>query len=85
MDLFPGFQCASNCSEYLYAHLTVRLLSVQVKTEEDVVEAIKTSRGPKKDSLCFIEVIVHKDDTSKELLEWGSRVSTANGRPPNPQ
>jgi len=59
--------------------------TVKVKTEEEVVEAIKTSLGPKKDCLCFIEVIVHKDDTSKELLEWGSRVSAANGRPPNPQ
>ncbi|XWS67265.1 hypothetical protein CRYUN_Cryun05aG0272600 [Craigia yunnanensis] len=38
-----------------------------------------------KDCLCFIEVIVHKDDTSKELLKWGSRVSTANSRPPNPR
>jgi len=57
----------------------------KVKCEEDLVEAIKTATGPMKDSLCFIEVIVHKDDTSKELLEWGSRVSAANGRPPNPQ
>ncbi|MCI63540.1 pyruvate decarboxylase isozyme, partial [Trifolium medium] len=38
--------------------------------EEELVEAIATATGPKKDSLCFIEVIVHKDDTSKELLEW---------------
>jgi pyruvate decarboxylase len=58
---------------------------VQVKTEEEVVEAIKISLGPKKDFLCFIKVIVHKDDTSKELLEWGSRASTLNNRPPNPQ
>ncbi|KAL9255209.1 Pyruvate decarboxylase 4-like protein [Drosera capensis] len=57
----------------------------KVKTEEDLVAAIATATGEKKDSLCFIEVIVHKDDTSKELLEWGSRVSAANGRPPNPQ
>jgi pyruvate decarboxylase len=42
-------------------------------------------RGPKKDCLCFLECILHKDDTSKELLEWGSRVSAANSRPPNPQ
>jgi len=49
------------------------------------VEAIATATGPKKDSFCFIEVIVHKDDTSKELLEWGSRVSAANSRLPNPQ
>ena len=49
------------------------------------MEAIDTATGPKKDCFCFIEVIVHKDDTSKELLEWGSRVSAANSRPPNPQ
>ncbi|KAG5253397.1 pyruvate decarboxylase [Salix suchowensis] len=59
--------------------------TAKVFCEEDLVEAIETATGPKKDSLCFIEVIVHKDDTSKELLEWGSRVSAANSRPPNPQ
>ncbi|KAL9257249.1 Pyruvate decarboxylase 1-like protein [Drosera capensis] len=59
--------------------------TAKVKTEEDLVEAIATCTGEQKDSLCFIEVIVHKDDTSKELLEWGSRVSAANSRPPNPQ
>ncbi|KVH94118.1 Thiamine pyrophosphate enzyme, N-terminal TPP-binding domain-containing protein [Cynara cardunculus var. scolymus] len=48
-------------------------------------EAISTATGEKEDHLCFIEVIVHKDDTSKELLEWGSRVCSANARPPNPQ
>ncbi|KAK1265645.1 Pyruvate decarboxylase 4 [Acorus gramineus] len=57
----------------------------KVTCEEELTEAIKTATGPKKDSLCFIEVIAHKDDTSKELLEWGSRVSAANSRPPNPQ
>ncbi|KAK6124314.1 hypothetical protein DH2020_041935 [Rehmannia glutinosa] len=56
-----------------------------VKTEDELVEAIATATGTHKESLCFIEVFVHKDDTSKELLEWGSRVSAANGRPPNPQ
>ncbi|XP_077239327.1 pyruvate decarboxylase 2-like [Tasmannia lanceolata] len=59
--------------------------TVKVQCEEELKEAIETVMGPKKDSLCFIEVIVHKDDTSKELLEWGSRVSAANSRPPNPQ
>eukprot|EP00253_Pinus_taeda_P030663 PITA_30663 len=59
--------------------------TAKVKMEEEAVEAIKTALGPKKDCLCFIEVIVHKDDTSKELLEWGSRVSVANSRPPIPQ
>ncbi|KAB5552189.1 hypothetical protein DKX38_009500 [Salix brachista] len=53
--------------------------------EDELAEAIGTATGPEKDSLCFIEVIVHKDDTSKELLQWGSRVSAANSRQPNPQ
>ncbi|OEL24652.1 Pyruvate decarboxylase 1 [Dichanthelium oligosanthes] len=57
----------------------------KVRTEEELKEAIATATCDKKDCLCFIEVIVHKDDTSKELLEWGSRVSAANSRPPNPQ
>jgi TPP-dependent 2-oxoacid decarboxylase len=58
---------------------------IQVRTEDELTAAIATATGEQKDSLCFIEVFVHKDDTSKELLEWGSRVSAANGRPPNPQ
>ncbi|KAK1281333.1 Pyruvate decarboxylase 2 [Acorus gramineus] len=59
--------------------------TAKASCEEELVEAIKMAMGPMKDCLCFIEVIVHKDDTSKELLEWGSRVSAANSRPPNPQ
>ncbi|KAL5989572.1 Pyruvate decarboxylase 1 [Asimina triloba] len=59
--------------------------TTKVRTEEELLEAIKTAEGPHEASLCFIEVILHKDDTSKELLEWGSRVAAANGRPPNPQ
>ncbi|VAH89875.1 unnamed protein product [Triticum turgidum subsp. durum] len=58
--------------------------TAKVKCEEELTAAIETALGEKKDSLCFIEVIAHKDDTSKELLEWGSRVSAANSRPPNP-
>ncbi|XP_062160828.1 pyruvate decarboxylase 1 [Alnus glutinosa] len=59
--------------------------TAKVRTEDELTEAIATATGARKDSLCFIEVFVHKDDTSKELLEWGSRVSAANSRPPNPQ
>ena len=58
---------------------------LQVRCEKELVEAVETTMGDKKDCVCFIEVIVHKDDTSKELLEWGSRVSAANSRPSNPQ
>ncbi|KAF3451376.1 hypothetical protein FNV43_RR07471 [Rhamnella rubrinervis] len=59
--------------------------TAKVRTEDELTEAIAAATGAHKDSLCFIEVFVHKDDTSKELLEWGSRVSAANSRPPNPQ
>ncbi|KAG6640225.1 hypothetical protein I3843_10G149900 [Carya illinoinensis] len=59
--------------------------TTKVHCEEELIEAIEKATGAKKDCLCFLEVIVHKDDTSKELLEWGSRVSAANSRPPNPQ
>ncbi|KAI9120913.1 hypothetical protein K1719_007946 [Acacia pycnantha] len=59
--------------------------TTKVRTEDDLTEATATATGPKKDSLCFIEVFVHKYDTSKELLEWGSHVAAANCRPPNPQ
>ncbi|RVW83987.1 Pyruvate decarboxylase 2 [Vitis vinifera] len=57
--------------------------TTKVVCEEDLINAIETATGSKKDCFCFIEVIAHKDDTSKELLEWGSRVSAANSRPPN--
>ncbi|KAA8517436.1 hypothetical protein F0562_017729 [Nyssa sinensis] len=59
--------------------------TAKVRCEEELIEAIETTTGAKKNCLCFIEVIVHKDDTSKELLEWGTRVAAANSRPPNPQ
>eukprot|EP00262_Sarcandra_glabra_P013682 TRINITY_DN385_c0_g2_i11.p1 TRINITY_DN385_c0_g2~~TRINITY_DN385_c0_g2_i11.p1 ORF type:complete len:582 (+),score=55.01 TRINITY_DN385_c0_g2_i11:179-1924(+) len=57
----------------------------KVRTEEELITAIEAAKGEQADCLCFIEVLLHKDDTSKELLEWGSRVSAANSRPPNPQ
>ncbi|KAI4340335.1 hypothetical protein MLD38_025184 [Melastoma candidum] len=59
--------------------------TAKVRCERELIEAITTATEEKVDCLCFIEVIVHKDDTSKELLEWGSRVCSANSRPPNPQ
>ncbi|KAK6927104.1 Thiamine pyrophosphate enzyme, central domain [Dillenia turbinata] len=58
--------------------------TMKVRCEEELIEAIKIATGEKKDCLCFIEVICHRDDTSKELLEWGSRASAANSRPPVP-
>ncbi|XP_047983646.1 pyruvate decarboxylase 1-like [Salvia hispanica] len=51
--------------------------------EEELIEAIDGAMGAYKSCLCFIEVILHKDDTSKELLQMGTRFSAANSRPPN--
>lgn len=59
--------------------------ATKVTNEPQLIAAIATATTDKKDAFCFIEVICHKDDTSKELLEWGSRVSAANGRPPSIQ
>ena len=47
---------------------------------KELADAIKYSLS--RDGLCLIEVIIDRDDCSKELLEWGSRVSSNNGRPP---
>ena len=55
---------------------------LQVGTEEELAEALAAAAGPERDSLVFIEALIHRDDCSAELLEWGSRVSAANSRPP---
>ncbi|KAK3406835.1 hypothetical protein EUGRSUZ_K02968 [Eucalyptus grandis] len=59
--------------------------TTKVCCEEELAEVIKTANGPKKDCLCFIEVIVHRDDTSKELLPFGGRLAAANSRAPIPR
>ncbi|PHT72471.1 hypothetical protein T459_23256 [Capsicum annuum] len=46
--------------------------TTKVYYEEEWVEAIERTNGAKKGCLCIIEMIVHNDDTSNELLEWGS-------------
>ncbi|DBA80991.1 TPA: Pyruvate decarboxylase 3 [Trebouxia sp. C0005] len=60
------------------------VFSTKARTEEQLKEAIEQAHK-NDDKLCFIECFTHRDDCSKELLEWGSRVASANGRPPNPQ
>ncbi|KHN26768.1 Pyruvate decarboxylase isozyme 2 [Glycine soja] len=56
--------------------------TAKVHCEEELTEAIETAMESKKNSLCFIEVIVHKDDTSKELLQLGCIFAAFNSRPP---
>ncbi|MBI2784954.1 MAG: pyruvate decarboxylase [Legionella longbeachae] len=54
--------------------------SYVVKTNQELLTAIADAQ--KNDALCFIEVILDKDDCNKNLLEWGSRVANYNSRPP---
>ena len=54
--------------------------STKVTTEGELAKAIK--KALKHDGVVLIEVIIDRDDCSKELLEWGSHVSANNGRPP---
>lgn len=58
-----------------------RVWTAKANTERQLEEALATAKATT-DKLCFIEVFVDKDDCSKELLEWGSRVAAANSRPP---
>jgi pyruvate decarboxylase len=60
------------------------LWTAKVQTEPELKAALQKAQEHH-DKLCFIEVLVHRDDCSRELLEWGSRVASANSRPPNPQ
>ena len=60
----------------------VWILNEQVETEEELVKAIEMATGDKNECLCFIEAIVHRDDTSKELLDFGNKLAATNSRPP---
>jgi len=54
--------------------------SARVRTEGELDKAVKQALSH--EGLSLIEVMIDRDDCSKELLEWGSRVSANNGRPP---
>ncbi len=55
--------------------------SCRVKTEGELENAIKKAISHK-GGPSLIEVVLDRDDCSKELLEWGSRVASNNARPP---
>jgi len=54
--------------------------STKVATAHELEGAI--AKAKEHDGLVFIECLLDRDDCSKELLQWGSRVASANGRPP---
>lgn len=49
-------------------------------THQALLDAIQEAKQA--DTLCFIEVILDKDDCNKNLLAWGARVAAYNSRPP---
>jgi len=51
----------------------------RVGTEEELVDAVAFARDH--EGVALIECVIDRDDCSKELLEWGSRVAAANSRP----
>ncbi|CAL8464627.1 g4162 [Coccomyxa elongata] len=58
------------------------LYTAKVKTEEDLKSTLAAVGGEHKDKLCFVEVKLHPEDCSRELLEWGARISMYNSRKP---
>ncbi|GLC35760.1 hypothetical protein PLESTB_000491400 [Pleodorina starrii] len=56
-----------------------KLWTAEARTEPELQAAISEA-VQRRGELCFIMVVTHRDDCSKELLEWGSRVAAANSR-----
>ncbi|EWM28626.1 pyruvate decarboxylase [Nannochloropsis gaditana] len=62
-----------------FCHDDGKALTICCKTQGELLEAMEQAKTHP--NLVFLELILDKDDCSKHLLEWGSRVATANGRP----
>ena len=52
-----------------------------VRNEGEAQDAIE--KALTHDGLSVIEVVIDKDDCSRDLLEWGTRVCASNARPPS--
>ncbi|MCX7115433.1 MAG: thiamine pyrophosphate-binding protein [Gammaproteobacteria bacterium] len=50
----------------------------KVKTHQELLDVLEQVKHIK--ALCFVEVLLDKDDCNQSLLEWGARVATYNGR-----
>lgn len=57
-------------------------LGLKATTSAELTTAIEHAKAH--DGLVLIECTLDRDDCTKELLEWGSRVAKANSRPPTP-
>lgn len=70
----PAFHTHSDS----FANGEGKAFTVRCDTEEELIVALEKAKAH--DGLAFIELTIDKDDCSKQLLEWGARVSAANGR-----
>jgi len=59
-----------------------KVKSFLCNTYGELQEAVKFALDHT-EHLIFLECTLDRDDCSKELLEWGTRVASANGRPAN--
>jgi pyruvate decarboxylase len=59
---------------------SMKARSFKVSTHQELIDVLIEVKNT--DALCFIEVILDKDDCNKNLLDWGARVAAYNGRPP---
>lgn len=64
----------------VFSRANKEVKSFLVQTVEQLHQAIEAAQNC--DHLCFIEVVLDKDDCNKNLLEWGSKVARYNSRPP---
>lgn len=54
-------------------------LGLKAKTAQELADALE--KADKHDGLALIEVALDRDDCTEELLLWGAKVASSNGRP----
>ncbi|KAL3146995.1 Pyruvate decarboxylase 2 [Trebouxia sp. C0009 RCD-2024] len=62
------------------------LYTAKVRTEAELIRTLKKVQSEEHNhKVCFVEVFLHPEDCSADLLEWGCRLAEYNARPPNPK
>ncbi|KAL0043633.1 hypothetical protein WJX79_010486 [Trebouxia sp. C0005] len=60
------------------------LFTAKVRTEAELISTLKAVRSEEHScKVCFVEVFLHPEDCSGDLLEWGARLAEYNARPPH--
>ena len=56
--------------------------AAQITNVAELCAALQAVEGEAREKLCMLQVVLHPDDCSRELLEWGARLAAYNSRPP---